>query len=226
MTYSRSADRILLVEGQDDKHMVWQLCDQNPSFDASREYTEMSVTLTDQRTTFQIVDKGNSSELLKSVPQEVVTKGRKTVGVMIDTDADLEKRWDQLVECFGQREIALPQSPKSAGTIILPKQDYMPRVGIWLMPDNVSQGELEDFAIGMIPSDDDVWELSQRFVDSIPNSSRKFQPNKISKAKLYAWLATRKEPCRMGAAVGTGDLEPTSPPCRALLTWLTDLFRR
>jgi len=175
-------------------------------------------------TTFHIVDKGNNTELLKSVPQEVVTRGRKAVGVMMDADADLEERWSQIVERFGEREFVLPETPKLTGTIISPKQDYMPRVGVWLMPDNSSPGELENFALGMIPAKDEVWELSKSFVDSIPSAKRKFQPNKIDKAKLYAWLATRSEPCRMGAAVGAGDLDPSYPLCSSLLVWLAELF--
>ncbi len=224
MPYPAKTGSVLLVEGQDDKHMVWQLCDQDPSFSASREDDEMWVTLRDRGSTFRILEKGNDSTLLKSIRDEVEVRRRPAVGIIMDADSDLEKRWGEISARFTRTEIDLPLSPKSAGTIVTPKQDYHPRIGIWLMPDNKSHGELEDFALRMIPSNDDVWELSQRYIDTIPCPSRKFQADKIDRAKLFAWLAARREPSRMGAAVGAGDLDSTVPICRDLLTWLTDLF--
>ena len=92
------------------------------------------------------------------------------------------------------------------------------------MPDNKSQGELEDFVLGMIPYSDTIWPLSESYVADIPESDRKFRTVKTDKAKLYAWLAARREPGRMGAAVGAGDLEVTSPLCQNFLIWLTRLF--
>ena len=217
-------ERVLLVEGQDDKHVVWQLCDQDPSFCASRQGSDMWVTLHDRGTTFYIVEKDSNSELLKSIPQHVKARNQQVVGIVMDADENLEKRWDQIAARFSERAIKLPEAPKMTGTIVPPEKDYHPRVGIWLMPDNKSHGELEDCALRMIPSNDDVWGLSQRYIDNIPAPSRKFQADKTDRAKLFAWLATRREPNRMGAAVGAGDLDYTVPICKDLLTWLADLF--
>ena len=78
---------------------------------------------------------------------------------------------------------------------------------IWLWPDNGRPGELEDFVEAMIPQDDSVWPRSQAYIDDIPESVRRFRENKALKAKLYAWLATRKTPQRMGtghSSAGTG----------------------
>ncbi len=92
------------------------------------------------------------------------------------------------------------------------------------MPDNKSPGELEDFALNMIPANDDVWPNSQKYIDDIPQSVRKFNPEKKRKAELYAWLATRREPARMGAAVGAGDLKTDSAVCQNFLAWIVRLF--
>ena len=43
-------------------------------------------------------------------------------------------------------------------------------------------------------------------------------------AKLYAWLAARKEPGRMGAAVSAGDLVVQGSLCEDFFTWLVKLF--
>ena len=69
-----------------------------------------------------------------------------------------------------------------------------PASGIWLMPDNKSPGELEDFIASMIPSEDPVWPLSKDYIDAIPEEHREFKEGKIQRAKVHAWLAAREEP--------------------------------
>ena len=100
---------------------------------------------------------------------------------------------------------APPDNLNSKG-VIIDAEGGVPTVGVWLMPDNGSTGELEDFVIRMIKDHDPVWPLAQAYIDNIPGDDRKFSSAKSDKAKLYAWLATRKKPNRMGAAIGAGDL--------------------
>ena len=93
------------------------------------------------------------------------------------------------------------------------------------MPDNVSAGELEDFAVRLIPAEDSVWPEARRYIDGIPVEGRKLAPGKVMRARLYAWLATRKEPRRMGAAIGTGDLQAGETLAVGFADWLQRLFR-
>ena len=76
----------------------------------------------------------------------------------------------------------------------------------------------------MMPDDDAIWPSSQSYINNISTPDRKFSPEKTDKAKLYAWLATRREPSRMGAAINANDLETNGPLCRSFLEWLTKLF--
>ena len=93
------------------------------------------------------------------------------------------------------------------------------------MPDNVSPGELEGFVSQMIPSTDRVWPLSQRYVDQIPHTERKFTETKTLRAKIHVWLATREDPRQMGLAIGAGDLQVNNLLSQRFLTWLARLFR-
>ena len=92
------------------------------------------------------------------------------------------------------------------------------------MPDNDRLGELEDFARELLPSSDRVWPLAQQYIAAIPEADRKFKPGKVSKANLYAWLASRKHPQRMGAAIGAGDLDAEAPLAQRFANWLSKLF--
>ena len=142
---------------------------------------------------------------------------------MLDADRDLQHGWRKIKQELSRAKVQLPAEPDPTGTIV-PEQRPLPQVGIWLMPDNSSQGELEDFALRMVPSKDPVWPLSRCYLESIPEDKQKFAPEKTDKAQLYAWLATRKEPGRMGAAVGAGDLETCGTLCQDFLKWLDRLF--
>ena len=101
-----------------------------------------------------------------------------------------------------------------------------PRVGIWLMPDNQSPGEIEDFVAAMIPDGDPVRPLAERYIDGIPEADRKFAEGKIPRAKIHAWLAAREDPRRMGAAIGAGDLDTEVTLCQSFAAWLRRLFAR
>ena len=120
----------------------------------------------------------------------------------MDANDSVRNRWLAVANQLRKADIVAPEDPDPAGTII----DGTPRVGIWLMPNNRASGELEDFVAGMIPANDTVWPLSEKYVNGIPDEARKFKPGKTLRAKVHSWLATRQEPRKMGAAIGAGDL--------------------
>ena len=93
------------------------------------------------------------------------------------------------------------------------------------MPDNKSNGELENFVVQMIPDTDIVWPLAQNYINGIPKSSRKFRASKLQRAKLHAWLATREIPGRIGAAIRRGDLETDGKLAQLFVNWLKSLYQ-
>ena len=198
-------ERLLLVEGEDDQHVVEHLY---------RRVQDIPA--------FEIRPAGGVSNLLDAIRGEVSAEGRQTLGVLVDADDDTASRWDQLRARFATRGIALPDDPNPGGVIVPPTNG--PRVGVWMMPDNQSPGELEDFVRTMLPPSDPVWPRSQRYVDDIPREHRRFRPGKLLRAQVYAWLATRETPGRMGAAIGAGDLHIGGPDSQRFAHWLSELF--
>ena len=139
----------------------------------------------------------------------------------MDADDNITDRWDSIREEVERAtDIVLRDKPKSEGTIVnmagSPHVDVS-RIGIWIMPNNVAGGELEDFAAEMLPSNDPVWPVSQDYINEIPKVYPDFRNHKKTKAEFYAWLATRKLPGAMGAAIGAGDLEIDGPLCKKFL---------
>ena len=144
------------------------------------------------------------------------------MGILTDADENLPGRWDELSKRFQQVNITLPDHPHPDGTIV--DNAGWPRVGVWLMPNNQSGGELEDFVKEMIPAGDSVWPLSQDYIDGIPVGDRKFAQTKTVKAQVHAWLSARKSPRQMGSAIAEGDLVTSGPLCQTFTSWLSKLF--
>ncbi len=195
-----TSDRVLLVEGQDDEHVVGHLCTQSG---LARN--------------FDIVPKGGFPEVLKSIPVELAVSGRSALGVVVDTNDNPEARWQAVRDRFKRRDIVLPSHPDPEGVVL----EGRPRVGVWLMPDNQSPGQLEDLVATMIPAEDVVWRLAQEFVDRIPEPERSSPTIKV---QVHTWLAARAEARPMGSAIGTGHLEATSPAAISFINWLQHLF--
>jgi hypothetical protein len=196
---------VLLVEGPDDKHVVMHLC----------RGTELDDG-------FDIQEKGGKEPLIAAIRNEVRVSGRKALGILLDADDDVQSRWDSVTHALSRADITAPEIPDPSGTIIENKNK--PRIGIWLMPDNENPGELERFVAGMIPDSDPVWPRSQKYIDEIPVSDRKFKNRKTLRAQVHSWLATREEPRKMGAAIGIGDLDIRASDPLRLVEWLHRLF--
>lgn len=92
------------------------------------------------------------------------------------------------------------------------------------MPDNQAIGELEDFVKTMLPECDPVWPLSRQYIDGIALKHRKFRAKKELRARVHAWLATRKQPGRMGAAIKEGDLDIDGDLAVSFTEWLDRVF--
>ena len=202
-----NGDRVLLVEGQDDKHVVQHLCVQCQPMPQ-----------------FRIVDKGGVQELLDSIIQEARVSGRKALGILLDVDDDSNARWNAVADRLRREDIEVPHTPEHTGTLI-DGTIRTPRIGIWLMPDNQTSGDLEDFISMMIPKGDTGWPRSQRYIDCIPERDRKFSEKKTQRAMIHAWLATRREPRKMGTAIHTGDLRVDGRLSTDFAEWLRKLFR-
>ena len=202
-----SAEHMLLVEGLDDKHVVLHLCNRSEPMPA-----------------FCIKNKDGIDPLLDSISIEIKVSGRKSLGILVDANDEPVNRWKAVRRRLQQLDLHVPEEPEPNGTILSAVPPAIPRIGIWLWPDNRSPGELEDFVKTMIPSKDPIWPRSAEYIDRIPKTDRKFLPGKEMKAKIYAWLATTKAPGRMGTAIKAEMLDIDGSLALKFTDWLRRLF--
>lgn len=207
----RKSDRVLLVEGENDLHVFLHLKGRLEQDEGLGSMPE-----------FCIDDKGGIDPLLESITNEVRVPDRRAVGIVVDADQTPSDRWDAVADRLREVGIAVPEEPVLGGTCIS-ESTHLPRIGIWLMPDNESPGELEEFVRTMLPDGDRVWPSSKAYIEGIREEHRKFG-RKVLRAKVHAWLATRKQPGRMGAAIREGDLEVNGVLAASFGDWLRQVF--
>lgn len=202
--------KILIVEGGDEEHFIRHLC----------ALVKMDAP--------EIVDKKGVSNLIETIGAELSSSGREVIGFVLDANDDMPARWKKISDEFSKEGIKLPVSPDVDGTIVSCRNYVsnisLDRIGLWLMPDNNSNGELENFIVPMIPDDDREWRKAQNYIDDILKGNGKFSENKIPKAMVSAWLATRKFPGLIGKALKSGDLEINGQLCQKFISWLDQMY--
>ena len=200
---SENPSKLLVVEGYDDQHVVGHLVE--------KHNTNLN---------FKIKNVDGYPNLLKSISPEIKAPGRERLGFLLDADQNSSAHWARVKKELKQAGVTPPDKLDQNGCIFVGDLT----IGVWIMPDNRSVGELENFFLKMIPAQDPVWPLASQYIDAIPSTHRKFQNEKTDKAKLYAWLSSRKKPGKMGAAIGAGDLNLSNQLSMNFLKWLNNLF--
>ena len=200
--------KLLLVEGETDKHVALNI----------------RAKLPPPIPEFDIEAKDGVRRLLDAIYQAVTIGERTVLGIMLDANGNPAGRRQAVADRLRKAGIELPD-PSPAG-VVIPSDPAtgLPRVGVWMMPDNQSPGELEDFLKEMIPNDDSVWPLAQRYIEDIPPEHRKFQEAKRLRAQVHAWLAAQENPRPPWQAIGARDLAIDGPLCVRFAAWMRDLF--
>ena len=202
----RHGRAIVAVEGSNDWHVVSRL---------------FRVAGIDSKV--ELIDYGGIDEILKAIEVMVGTQDVRTIALIVDNNEHPDRRWQAVANRLVREGVAVPSTPDLDGTII-PGTDELPKIGIWMMPDNRSPGELEHFVARMIPEGDPVWPLTQAYIDGIPTNHRAFRPQKATRAKVLSWIATREEPGFMGQAIERRDLYTDGELCQTFIAWLSHLF--
>lgn len=206
-----AAKSLLLVEGNDDKHVLWQLLEHHRVPER-----------------FEVRESGGLENEFKKIIEilDVVIdeSDLEKLGIIVDANADPASRWQSLKDRLNNLGYNLPNDPDPEGTII--EQEGRPRIGIWLMPDNKAAGMLEDFVISLGAAADPLWSVAENCLNEIPDEHRRFKPSYRVKAHIHTWLAWQEEPGKpMGLAIKILHcLDANAPHARQLIDWIRRLF--
>lgn len=202
----------LLVEGNDDFHLIMNIC------------AAFAV-----KETFRIEDCKGITNLLNGLPVRLKGSGEiKTIGIVMDADADIQSRWTQMRQILNNSNLYnnIPYNCPKRGAIISPNNIDDIKVGIWIMPDNNNNGMLEDFVAFLIPAGDKLLPEVDNVLTNIETKClNKYKSNHHSKARIHTWLAWQEDPgTPIGAAVTKKYLTTEPPICKEFVDWLNDLY--
>lgn len=207
-TCKYTGKRVLLVEGNDDCHVIMALCkhyDVPETFGIYRCDSDNAVL------------KRLNALALQPDPPEVV-------GIVLDADSSgVMKRFRQVQKKIKNYEYSFPSEPQPDGTIIKGKEG-MPDIGMWFMPDNREPGALEDFLLSM--ADQKTLDAAGECIDKANDTGvAKFKDVHRSKALIHTYLAWQNEPGRpLGQSITAHTLQPDTAPAKAFVKWLEKLF--
>lgn len=164
--------------------------------------------------------------LLQGLPVRLKQKDLRTLGIVVDADLDLPARWQAVADrlrASGYHDI--PKAPPAEGWICAPAD--LPRVGVWLMPDNQLTGILEDFVAKLIPTGDVLLPKAEAILQEIEGAGLNRYSSDVQhpKALIHTWLAWQETPgMPMGQAITARVLSHDSEIARIFVEWLNRLF--
>ena len=201
-----------MVEGTDDEHVLKHICGNHgiPHLD-------------------EVKNCGSVEKLIENlgVRLPLLIQEGDAIGVVIDADTDISARWQSIrdrITDFGYQNV--PDQPDLDGTILDPPAgSYLPRLGVWIMPNNQTSGILEDFLHFLVPQPNILFDHAKASVAAIPEGERRFKQLAEPKAVIHTWLAWQEEPRRpFGTAISACFLDPSVTEVDVLADWLKRLF--
>jgi len=202
----------LLVEGNDDKHVVIALWNN----------AKLSET-------FDVIDCHSVTKLLDNLRIRLTApQTNERIGVVVDADEDVSARWDAIRDrlcatgMYNCKDLTLPED----GLVLNPISEEAPVVGVWIMPNNILPGMLEDFVATLSEPDDPLMAKAGEVLNELETEKiQKYKDVHRAKAKIHSYLAWQDEPGKpMGVSITAHVLNPDAPSGLKFLEWLKRLF--
>jgi hypothetical protein len=201
----------LLVEGSDDQHCVLHLMKRH-----GVDWADTTALLP------HVHDCKGFESVIASLA--LSAKSYERLGVMVDANTDIPHRWLQVREGLDRVGVVLPAAPEASG-IIVPGIYADWKVGVWLMPDNQSHGQLENFLAKLVPAGDRCWGYAREVTQHAKERGARFPDKDICKADIHTWLAWQETPgLPFGTAITAKYFAVDSVEALAFVDWFKRLF--
>lgn len=212
---SRRTPKILLVEGHDDLISVIELMSEHIPW--SQDWNQAPVHIKNCFGLGNLLDQNTINAALK-------TPELSTIGIMLDADDGGTSRWDSARHLLSCEFPDLPVDLPPAGLVATSARGV--RLGIWIMPDNISAGSLETFLSYLVPEPSkSLWDHACSAVRSAQQIGLPCKTSHLDKARLYTWLAWQDPPGQLsGRALTKKILDPKSATSEPFVSWFRKLF--
>lgn len=216
-----SHPRLLLVEGDDDAHAIRNLLGQH---DIPAAFLDDAGA----HHTVAIKQVEGVDDFPPSIRKELkVNPNLGALGVVPDADRSAENEWRSVwdaLHAHGERP-SLPELKRNGwmGSVPTYEGHEVIPAGAWIMPDNASEGALEEFAMDLVPRGDELWDYSKEVIEGLPE--RRFNEKDEGKAHIHTWLAWQETPREpIGRAIQQDVLNPHADLAVRFVNWVRELF--
>ena len=211
-------DKVLLLEGKNDCHVVKHICLKNGI---------------DTLESFAIFDCGGYSKVLDRLPPQISAEGMSVIGIIVDCDqpednpnlqSELQAITDKLHRIC--KDYVVPEV--SPNGIIISSVGVFPKVGIWFMPNNQDVGMLENFLMELASGKNEPsLNFAQKCVDEAKEKSlTTFKETHYAKAIIHTYLAWHDEPGdTLGISIRSDNLDANAQLALSFVMWLKELFK-
>ena len=196
----------LLVEGNDDQHVIWALCQKYDVIES-----------------FDVVDCNGIDDLIEQIPIRFKSSETKTVGIIVDADDALQQRWEKIRNILTGTHFEVPADLPADGLIV---SHEIQKAGVWIMPNNRVDGMLEDFISFLVPKDDPLTPIVESTLSEIESKElNRYAVRHHSKANIHTWLAWQEDPgTPLGLSITKSYLNADEETCVKLINWLNRLY--
>jgi hypothetical protein len=208
MRIKENFNKKLLVEGNDDQHVIWALCER---FTVNHN--------------FDVIDCEGINNLYEQLPIRFKQAQVDTIGLIIDADSEIKDRWKSISALLLLQGFAIPEAIPSEGLILKDNAGF--KIGVWIMPNNNSNGMLEDFISFLIPKEDKILPIVNNTLTNIESQGlNQYSLIHKSKATIHSWLSLQSDPgTPMGLGITKRYLTTDEETCSMLVNWLKQLFQ-
>lgn len=197
-----TSDRLLLVEGPDDRNLFEAL---------------LRRRLDDAGSAVQVVDVGGASafkDQIRALFTAAMQAGRnlRAVGIARDADRNPAGAWQSVYNAVLAANLQPPERPAGFS-------DASPRVGIFIVPDSESEGSLETLCMRSVAGKPAA-HCVERYLTCLEERHAMSSRNR-DKSFAHAYLASRRDPvARVGEAARQGVWNFDHPTFAALDNFL------
>ena len=155
--------------------------------------------------------------------------GVNSLGLIVDADDKFQSRWNSIIEFCKKSRFSfsdIPQTIPKNGFIIIGKNGF--RFGAWIMPDNVSNGNVEVFCKSLIDKEDNKLWLHAEKSTAIAKAEfgAPYKDAHKDRAELLAYLSWQNKPLsQMGLSITKNKLNCERSPAKEFLAWFQELYQ-
>jgi hypothetical protein len=219
-------DQVLLVEGPNDRSFFEALC------------RSLNISATVKVSIPQDIGGpkafNNKGGIYVTLPLLISQMGDGTlskIGVIVDADTSASNGmgFTKTLELFTEKVKALGYITRrrvgTAGGYVFSNNDGLGDVGLWIMPDNQSEGMLEDWVYTIaLASEHTAIAHAKQTIATVPGDQRYKEIHRI-KAITSVWMSWQKVPGQgIKQAVSDDLLDKNHKLYKNFAAWLKDLF--